>query len=120
MKGSFESKDVDVLGMEVDDATINQVVTNVLVSDVNAPKVRDEILPQHIKKLAIVVHKVVAETHEEANAHDAAKMEEEAKWMVTYSSMPTLLRGTQSSMNKLAFKLHLKEVLDYLMWHSNH
>jgi hypothetical protein len=110
--------------MEVDDATINQVVTDVLVSDVNAPKVRDEILPQHTKKLAMVVHKDVVETHEEANAHDVATMEvvikEQAKWMVTYSSIPTLFQGTRSSTNKLAFKLHLKEVLDYFMWHSNH
>ncbi len=47
MKGSFESKDVDVLGIEVDDETSKQVVIDVLASDVNAPKVRGELLPQH-------------------------------------------------------------------------
>jgi hypothetical protein len=31
--------------MEVDDATFKQVVTDVLANDVNAPKVRDEVLP---------------------------------------------------------------------------
>jgi hypothetical protein len=83
-----------VLGIEVDDATIYQVVIDVLANDVNALKVRDEVLPQHTQKLAMVVHKDVAETHEKANAHDAATMEvvikEKAKWMVTYSSTPTL------------------------------
>ncbi len=93
MKGSFEGKDVNVLGTEVDDATTNQVVTDVLANDVNAPKVRDEVLPQHTKKLSMVVHKNVTETHKKANAHDATTMEvvikEKAKWMVTYFSTPT-------------------------------
>lgn len=55
---------------------------------------RDEVLPQHTKKLSMVVHKNVTETHKKANAHDATTMEvvikEKAKWMVTYSSTPTL------------------------------
>jgi hypothetical protein len=36
-----------VLGIEVDDVTIYQVVIDVLANDVNAPKIRDEVLPQH-------------------------------------------------------------------------
>jgi hypothetical protein len=47
MKGSFESKDVDVLGIEMDDETSKQVVIDVLARDVNAPKVRAKVLPQH-------------------------------------------------------------------------
>jgi hypothetical protein len=71
------------------------VVTNVLASDVNAPKVRHEVLPRHTKELVMVVHKDVGETHEEANAHDATIMiipiKEKTKGMVTYLGMPTLL-----------------------------
>jgi hypothetical protein len=55
-----------------------------------APKVKDEVFPQHTKKLAMVVHKDVLKTHEEANAHDVATVavpiKEKAKGMVTYSS----------------------------------
>jgi hypothetical protein len=59
MKGFYEVMDVDVLGTEVNDTTSKQVVTDVLVSDVSAPKVKNEALPQHIEKLAMVVHKDV-------------------------------------------------------------
>ncbi len=47
MKGSSKGKDVDVLGTEVDDGASKKVVTDVLAIDVNAPKVRNEVLPQH-------------------------------------------------------------------------
>jgi hypothetical protein len=100
----------------VDDATSKQMVVDVLASDVNAPKVRNEILPQHIKKLAMVVHKDVAKTHGETNAHDVATVaipiKEKAKGMVTYFSTPILPQGTWRSMNKLTFKLDLKKVLE--------
>jgi hypothetical protein len=59
MKGFYEGMDVDVLGTEVNDTTFKQVVTDVLASDANAPKVKNEVLPQHIEKLAMVVHKDV-------------------------------------------------------------
>jgi hypothetical protein len=46
MKGSSKGKDVNVLGTEVDDVTSKEMVTNVLAIDVNALKVKDEVLPQ--------------------------------------------------------------------------
>lgn len=73
MKGFFEGMDVDVLGTKVDDATSKQVVTDVLASNVNALKVKDEVLPQHIEDLAMVVHKDIAKIHEEVNVHDVAQ-----------------------------------------------
>jgi hypothetical protein len=70
MKGFSKGREIDVLGTEMDNVTSKQMVINVLASDVNAPKVRDEVLPQHTKELAMVLHKDVTEIHEEANAHD--------------------------------------------------
>jgi hypothetical protein len=94
MKGSSKGMDVDVLGTKVDDATSKQMVIDVLASDVNALKVRDEVLPQHIEELAMVVHKDVTEIHEEANVHDAAivaiPIKEKTKGMVTYFSISSL------------------------------
>ncbi len=70
------------------------MVINVLASDVNAPKVKDEVLPQHTKKLAMAMHKDVAKTHEKTNAHDVAivvvPIKEKSKGMVTYFGTPSL------------------------------
>jgi hypothetical protein len=77
-------------------------------------QVRDEVLPQHTKELAMVVHKDVTKTHEKGNAHDANIMvvpvKEKAKGMVTYFGMLAFLQGTWRSTNKLAFKPNLKKV----------
>jgi hypothetical protein len=68
---------------------------SLISSDVNVPKVRDEVLPQHIEELAMVVHKDVAKIHEEGNVHDATTVavpiKEKAKGTITYSGMLALL-----------------------------
>ncbi len=71
MKGFPKGREIDVLGIEMDDATSKQVVINVLASDANAPQVKDKVFPKHTKELAMVLHKDVTKTHEEPNVHNA-------------------------------------------------
>jgi hypothetical protein len=71
MKGFPKGREIDVLGIEMDDATSKQVVINVLASDANAPQFKDKVFPKHTKELAMVLHKDVTKTHEEPNVHNA-------------------------------------------------